>query len=50
MENGDKLNTKKLDELKAGPYEIIAKISNTIYKIDIGYKNQPFTMFQNFLY
>lgn len=38
IENGNKLNRKKLDELKVGPYKIIEKISDTIYRIDIGYK------------
>lgn len=36
VENGNKLNRKKLDELKVGPYKIIDKISNTIFKIDTG--------------
>lgn len=27
VENGDKLNRKKFDELKIGPYEIMEKIS-----------------------
>lgn len=37
VENGNKLNRKKLQELKIGPYQIVGKISNSIYKIDIGH-------------
>lgn len=33
VENGHRLNKKKLDELRIGPYKIIEKISNSIYKI-----------------
>ncbi|MGR0202262.1 hypothetical protein, partial [Klebsiella pneumoniae] len=36
IENGNKLNRKKLDELKIGPFEISEKISNSIYKIKTG--------------
>lgn len=38
IENGNRLNRRKLDELKVGPYKIVDKISDTIYKIDIGHK------------
>lgn len=40
VENGNRINRRKLDELKIGPYEIINKISNSIYKINAGYKNR----------
>lgn len=40
IENGNKLNRKKLDELKIGPFEITEKISNTIYKIKTGREKQ----------
>ena len=36
VENGNKLNRRKLDELRIGPYKIIEKISNSIYKINTG--------------
>lgn len=36
IENGNKLNRKKLDNLRIGPFEITDKISNTIYKINTG--------------
>ncbi|CAI6344779.1 unnamed protein product [Macrosiphum euphorbiae] len=38
VENGNKLNRKKLDELRIGPYKIIERISNSIYKINTGHK------------
>lgn len=34
VENGNKLNRKKLDELKIGPFQIVEKISNCIYRIN----------------
>lgn len=39
VENGHRLNRKKLDELRSGPFKILEKISNSIFKIDTGYKN-----------
>lgn len=36
VENGNKLNRKKMDILRIGPFEITDKISNTIYKINTG--------------
>lgn len=45
VENGNKLNRKKLDELKIGPYKIIEKISNTIYRIDTGHKKKESNIF-----
>lgn len=36
VENGNKLNRKKMDNLRIGPFEITDKISNTIYKINTG--------------
>lgn len=45
VENGNKLNRKKLDELKIGPYEIVEKISKSIYKIDTGHKKSESNMF-----
>lgn len=45
VENGNKLNRKKLDELKIGPYEIIEKISKSIYKIDTGHRKIESNLF-----
>lgn len=45
MENGNKLNRKKLDELKIGPYEIVEKISNSIYRINTGHKKTESNLF-----
>lgn len=33
VENGNKLNKKKLNKLKIGPYKIVKNISNSIYNI-----------------
>lgn len=38
MENGNTLNRKKLEELRIGPYKILKKISNSIYKVNIGHR------------
>jgi len=38
VENGNRLNRKKLEELRIGPYEILKKISNSIYEVDIGHR------------
>lgn len=37
VENGNRLNRKKLDELRIGPYKILEKISNSIYKVATGH-------------
>ena len=48
VENGNKLNRKKLDELKIGPYEIMEKLSNTIYKINTGHRKSRVESFSHF--
>lgn len=45
VENGNKLNRKKLDELRIGPYEIEERISNSIYKINTGHKKSESNLF-----
>jgi len=45
VENGNKLNRKKLDELKIGPYVIIGKISNSIFKVNTGHKKPESNLF-----
>lgn len=45
IENGNRLNRKKLDELRIGPYSIIEKISNSMYKINTGYKKSESSLF-----
>lgn len=44
-ENGNRLNRKKLDELKIGPYKISEKISSSIYKIDTGHSKSQLNIF-----
>lgn len=38
VENGNRLNRRKLDELKIGPFEIMEKISDSIFKINTGHR------------
>ncbi|CAK1586183.1 unnamed protein product [Parnassius mnemosyne] len=45
VENGNMLNRKKLDELRIGPYRIMEKLSNTIYRINSGYKKAESNFF-----
>ena len=45
IENGNKLNRKKLEELRIGPFTIEEKISDSIYKIKTGRRNQDTTLF-----
>lgn len=45
VENGNRLNRKKLDEIKIGPFKIIEKLSNSIYKIDTGHKKTESNLF-----
>lgn len=45
VENGNKLNRKKLDTLKIGPFKIVEKISNTIYRIDTGHQKSESNLF-----
>lgn len=45
VENGNRLNRKKLDELQVGPYKIEKKISDTIYEINTGHKRKESNLF-----
>jgi len=45
IENGNKLNRKKLEELRIGPFTIEEKISNSIYKIRTEKRNQDTSLF-----
>lgn len=45
VDNGNKLNRKKLDELRIGPYKIIEKISNVIYKINTTHRKSESNLF-----
>lgn len=45
VENGNRLNRKKTDELRIGPYKILKKISNTIYEVDAGHKKEESNLF-----
>lgn len=38
VENGNKLNRHKLDEIRVGPYPIIRQLSNTVFELDINHK------------
>lgn len=45
VENGNRLNRKKLDELRIGPFKIIKKISTSIYEIDTGHRKTESNLF-----
>lgn len=45
MDNGNKLNRKKLEELRIGPYKIIEKISNSIFKINTNHRKTESNFF-----
>lgn len=45
VENGNKLDRRKLDELYIGPLKKIEKISDKIYKINMGKKRNESTLF-----
>jgi len=45
VENSNKLNRKKLDELRIGPYKIMEKLSNSIYRINMGHKKSESNLF-----
>lgn len=45
VENGNRLNRKKLDELRIGPYKILNKISKSMYEIDTGHKISESNLF-----
>lgn len=45
VENGNRLNRKKMDELRIGPFKILKKISNSIYLVDIGHKKMESNLY-----
>lgn len=45
VENGNRLNRKKLDEIRIGPYKILNKLSNSMYEIDTGHKKSESNLF-----
>ena len=36
VHNGSRLNRNKLDEIRGGPFEVIRRVSNSIYEIGMG--------------
>ena len=45
VENGNRHNRKKLDKLRIGPYKILEKISETMFKVNTGYKKEESNIF-----
>ncbi|KPJ14174.1 Retrotransposable element Tf2 155 kDa protein type 1 [Papilio machaon] len=45
VENGNRLNRNKLDEIKIGPFKIIEKVSNSIYRISTNHKKSESNLF-----
>jgi len=47
IRNGSKLNRKKLDEIRSGPFKILKKISNLIFEIQTGRKRKDSALFHS---
>lgn len=45
VENGNKLNRRKLDEIRSGPFKILSRISHSIYEVDCGHRRKQSNMF-----
>jgi len=45
IQNGNKLNRDKLDEVRKGPHQILKKISTSIYEVDSEKKNKSGSLF-----
>lgn len=45
VSHGNSLNRNKLDELRIGPFRILEKISNVIYKVDSGFHKKESNLF-----
>lgn len=45
VENGNRLNRKKLDELRMGPYKILRQVSNSIYEVDVGHRKSESNLY-----
>lgn len=45
VENGNRTNRKKLDEIRIGPFKVLERVSNSIYRIDTGYKKTESNLF-----
>ena len=39
VENKNKLNRHKLDQIRIGPFPITQKLSNTVFELNVGYKS-----------
>ena len=40
VDNGNKLNRSKLDEIRIGPFPIVRKVSKTVFEVNVG-RNKP---------
>lgn len=45
VENGNRLNRKKLDEIRIGPFTIEEKLSQSIYKVNTGHRKMESNLF-----
>lgn len=45
VENGSKLNRNKLDEVRIGPFRVLKRISDTMFKIDCGKRKDEVSIF-----
>lgn len=40
VQHGNSLNKNKLDEIRYGPYKVLEKLSNSIYRVDSGFQKK----------
>ena len=45
VDTGSKLNRKKLDKIRKGPFKILQRVSNSIYKVNYTKKGRNHTLF-----
>ncbi|XP_003737956.1 uncharacterized protein LOC100901664, partial [Galendromus occidentalis] len=45
VENGNRLNRGKLEEVRGGPFRVVKKISNSMYEIDCGKRKKEANLF-----
>lgn len=45
IDNGNKLNRKKLDPVRIGPYRITKKLSDVIFEVQIGHGPHPYRLY-----
>ena len=47
IENGNKINRNKMDQVRVGPFKVLRRISNSIYELDCGKKRRESNYFHS---